>query len=83
MFVGKYALQHQNLFTAAMGMVAELAVRRVTYQAGGAGDFLANPVQHHTFHACTGRRDPVILLRRHTGKVAKIGVQAHGLGSLQ
>jgi len=46
MLVGEDALEDKKLFAATMRMFAEIGLRGVSNDRRGAGDFLANPVQH-------------------------------------
>ena len=45
------AFEHQNFFTAAMYMPRKAGARQLTHDAGGPGNFAADPVKHAALNA--------------------------------
>ena len=77
MLVGKHAIKHQKLFTAAMRVLAELRAGRIANDAGGTGYLAANPVKPMPPDAgARGRHPGVVRHRLDDDALIKIGVDA-------
>lgn len=77
MLVGKNAVKHQKLFTAAMRVLAELRAGRIANDAGGAGKLATNPVKPMPPDAgARGGYPGIVCHRRDDNTLIKIGVDA-------
>src|SRR5271156_2376346 len=54
----KNTVEHQELFAPIMGMRWESAAGCIAYDRGGAGDLLADTVEHPPLDPRNGRRHP-------------------------
>ena len=62
----------------ALGIcVDEARARRETHDGRGAGDLVADAVEHHALHARRGRRHPLVIIGADNGALGKIGVEFH------
>jgi hypothetical protein len=78
MFVLKYAIQHQELLAAAMGVRWEPAVRSVANDRGRARHFITDAVEHSPVDPGDGRRRPVQPSCVHCRTSAEVSVEVHG-----
>jgi len=77
MLILEHAVQHKELLAAVMHMWREVAVLRVADDRRGAGDLIADAVQHPAVHAGHWRHHPVQRARMDHGAPGEIRVQLH------
>ena len=79
MFIGKNAVENQELLAGIMIVARKRAARRISDYAGRARDLTTNSVEHQPVHARFGRADPVRFLRNNDRLCREICVYAHNL----
>ena len=76
-FVLKHTIEHQKLLAAVMGVGRETASGGVAHDGGRAGDFVADPVEHETFHPRHRRGHEILHGGMDDGAAGEIGVELH------